>query len=70
MARANPTWGEERIANELSLKLGIAVSRRTVGRYRALLRPPRNGHPSQRWATFDDTRRCCYKETKSAQAPR
>ena len=26
MARANPTWGEERIANELSLKLGIVVS--------------------------------------------
>ena len=52
MARANPTWGEERIANELSLKLGIAVSPRTVGRYRELTRPPRNGHPSQRWSTF------------------
>ncbi len=28
MARANPTWGEERIANELLLKLGLAVSPR------------------------------------------
>ena len=26
MALANPTWGEERIANELLLKLGLAVS--------------------------------------------
>ena len=33
MARENPTWGEERIANELSLKLGIRVSPRTVGKY-------------------------------------
>jgi hypothetical protein len=30
MARANPTWGEERIANELLLKLGLAVSPRTI----------------------------------------
>jgi len=26
MAADNPTWGEERIANELQLKLGIRVS--------------------------------------------
>jgi putative transposase len=32
MARANPTWGEERIADELLLKLGLTVSPRTVGR--------------------------------------
>src|SRR5262245_35400621 len=30
MARENPTWGEERIANELLLKLGLRVSPRTV----------------------------------------
>ena len=30
MARENPVWGEERIANELSLKLGIRISPRTV----------------------------------------
>jgi hypothetical protein len=26
----NPTWGQERIANELLLKLGLKVSPRTV----------------------------------------
>jgi len=26
MANENPSWGEERIANELLLKLGIQVS--------------------------------------------
>jgi len=30
MARANSTWGEERIAAELQLELGIRVSPRTV----------------------------------------
>jgi putative transposase len=34
MARANRTWGEERIAAELLLKLGVAVSLRTVRRYK------------------------------------
>jgi len=33
MATANRTWGEERIANELLVKLGIRVSPRTVRRY-------------------------------------
>ena len=33
MASDNPIWGEERIANELKLKLGIRVSSRTVGKY-------------------------------------
>ena len=33
MAKANVTWGEERIAAELLLKLGIRVSPRTVRRY-------------------------------------
>jgi transposase InsO family protein len=52
MAQANPTWGEERIANELLLKLGLAVSPRTVGRYIRSLRPRHGGRRSQRWATF------------------
>jgi transposase InsO family protein len=52
IARANPTWGEERIADELLLKLGLAVSARTAGRYLRNRRPPRGGPPSQRWATF------------------
>lgn len=33
MDRENPTWGEKRIANELSLKLGLRVSPRTVRGY-------------------------------------
>ena len=31
MARENPSWGEGRIADELSLKLGLFVDTRTVG---------------------------------------
>src|SRR5260370_21112033 len=52
MARANPRWGEVRIADELLLKLGLAGSPRTVGRYPRTMRPARGGRPSQRWATF------------------
>lgn len=33
MATANRTWGEERIAAELRLKLGLTISARTVRRY-------------------------------------
>ena len=33
MACNNPSWGEERIANELLLKLGLRVSRRTIRKY-------------------------------------
>jgi len=38
MATRNPTWGEERIAAELLLKLGIRISPRTVRHYRPLRR--------------------------------
>ena len=51
MAHDNPTWGEERIANELKLKLGIRVSPRTVSKYFARKRPG-GGGTDQRWATF------------------
>jgi transposase InsO family protein len=51
MARENPTWGEEHIANELKLKLGVRVSPRTVGKYLAQ-GPRRKPDPSQRWLTF------------------
>ena len=51
MARDNPTWGEERIANELSLKLGIRLSPRTVRKYLTKERPD-GGSSDQRWATF------------------
>jgi ABC-type Fe3+/spermidine/putrescine transport system ATPase subunit len=33
MGEENPLWGEERIANELLLKLGVRVSPRTVRKY-------------------------------------
>ena len=33
MALENLTWGQERIANELLLKLGLRVSPRTVRKY-------------------------------------
>jgi putative transposase len=51
MARDNPLWGSERIRGEL-LKLGIAVSKRSIQQYRRRgpARPP--GQPSQTWRTF------------------
>jgi putative transposase len=52
MARANATWGEERIAAELLLKLGLRVSPRTVGRYMRRGGRPRERRPSQQWSTF------------------
>jgi hypothetical protein len=47
-ARGNPTWGAERIRGEL-LKLGIAVSKASVQRYRR--RGPARP-PCRTWATF------------------
>ena len=53
MARSNPTWGEEWIAAELLLKLGLRVSPRTVRRYMAReAGGGGRGAGSQRWATF------------------
>ncbi len=56
MARDNPLWGSERIRGEL-LKLGIAVSKRSVQQYRQ--RGPANppGQPRQTWRTFLVNRR-------------
>jgi transposase InsO family protein len=51
MATENPLWGEERIANELLLKLGLRVSPRTVRKYMPK-RPPGRPRGDQRWATF------------------
>jgi putative transposase len=50
LARENPTWGQDRVACELRLKLGITVSPRTVAKYL----PPRRRYPrgDQRWCTF------------------
>ena len=54
MSRANPSWGEERIANELLLKLGLQLSPRTVRKYMPKLAtaPPGGPRSDQRWATF------------------
>jgi len=54
IAQDNPTWGQERIANELLLKLGLRVSPRTVRKYmpsHCVGGPGKRGQ-SQRWATF------------------
>jgi putative transposase len=54
MARENLTWGEERIANELLLKLGLRVSPRTVRKYmpQHMGRRPGTRVQAQRWRTF------------------
>jgi transposase InsO family protein len=54
MARENPTWGEERIANELLLKLGLRVSPRTIRKYLPTRLNPGRGKraTTQRWQTF------------------
>ena len=48
MAIENPTWGEERVAAELQLKLVIRVSPRTVRRYMPDDTGSRRGPSSQR----------------------
>jgi transposase InsO family protein len=53
MARENPTWGQARVAAELSLKLGIFLSPRTVRKYWP--QEPsdcRKRISSQQWTTF------------------
>jgi transposase InsO family protein len=49
--RENPTWGQERIVDELFVKFGIQVSPRTVRRYLGS-GTPRGSRGDQRWATF------------------
>jgi putative transposase len=50
MVRNNPSWGEERIASELLLKIGIQISPRTVRRY--MPNEPRRKQSTQSWMTF------------------
>jgi putative transposase len=54
MALENPSWGEEeRIANELRLKLGLRVSPRTIRKYLPKLPAPKgNPRRNQRRPTF------------------
>jgi putative transposase len=54
MAQENPTWGQARVSAELSVKLGIYVSPRTVRAYWPP-EPGRRGHRrtcSQNWMAF------------------
>jgi hypothetical protein len=54
MARENVTWGQQRIANELLLKLGLRVSPRTVRKYMPsdCVGGPGKSCSSQCWSTF------------------
>ena len=52
MAVANRTWGEERIAAELLVKLGIRISPRTVRRYMPRSDGSGARPGSQNWSTF------------------
>ena len=48
MSLENPSWGEDRIALEMKLKLGVVVSPSTVRRYRIV----GEGPPSSTWRRF------------------
>src|SRR5436305_6686598 len=51
LAAENPTWGQQRIADELLLKLQIRLSPRTVAKYSKQRPGPRRSR-DQRWSTF------------------
>ena len=51
LAAENPTWGEQRIADELLLKLQIRLAPRTVAKYTKQLPRP-HGSRVQRWSTL------------------
>src|SRR5438309_8580675 len=48
LAAENPTWGEQRIADELLLKLQIRLSPRTVGKYSKQRPGPRRSRDQSR----------------------
>ena len=52
LAVEHPTWGQERIADELKLKLGIRVSPCAVEKYLRRNGPARPPDPKQRGLTF------------------
>jgi putative transposase len=56
MACDNPSWGEERIANELLLKLGLCVSPRTIRKYLPKLPAAPTGKPRGGRYSFSS---CC-----------
>jgi putative transposase len=54
MAGENPAWGQERIVNELLVKLGLRESPRTIRKYllKVPIAPAGNPRRDQRWSTF------------------
>jgi putative transposase len=52
VAGENPSWGCRRIAEELRIKLGIALSPRTVGKYLPKGTGRRGRGHDQAWSTF------------------
>ena len=51
--REHPTWGQERIAAELPVRLGLRFSPRMIGPYMGTSTGPKLRLPSQqRWQTF------------------
>jgi transposase InsO family protein len=61
MVQENPTWGEERVAAELSVKLGILVSPRTVRAYW-----PHDADPKGRRKTSSQHWRCFVRNHAQA----
>jgi transposase InsO family protein len=66
MARDNPTWGQARVAHDLSLKLGIQVSPRTVRKYwlDELKDGGRRRASTQHWATFVQQSCRCHRRLR------
>ncbi|HEX7680500.1 MAG TPA: helix-turn-helix domain-containing protein [Thermoanaerobaculia bacterium] len=52
MATENPSWGSQRIADELQIKLGISLSARTVRKYLPKGTGRRGRGRDQSWSTF------------------
>ena len=58
MGAENPSCGQERIANELLLKLGLRVSPRTIRKYLPKSFAPGGNRRDQRWSTFLKNHAC------------
>jgi len=50
ISKENPSWGEDKIADELELKIGIRHSTSTIRRY--MVKRKASPEQSQRWRTF------------------
>lgn len=70
MASENPSWGEGRIADELSLKLGLLVDPRTVGKYLKQGRRPRPSRTSDGRLLFGTMRVRLSPATSSHRSQR